>query len=316
LASFGARIKEDGFTGVLESVTRWQNDTHGCSSFKDQVPEDWIALVERGGCSFADKVRAMQQSGAKAVVVGDNVPGNGLLTMFSPTDASDIVISSVFVAQWAYRDLRFQAITKLANPNDLPSSTAIRSDVPGIIQLKRWILRGAVNRMRDVDSKGLIVTLYPNQPPIPLVPMLILIITTPFGIMGLLYAGHVVRRRRYQQSLVANVVSVDALPIRTFQLDTEAASEEVCAICLEEFEQGDELRVLACHHDFHRACIDPWLTQRKRTCPCCKQDAIPSESTPLLAPSNAGVSLQTSEGWTSWIQRLFRRREETIEMNS
>lgn len=43
----------------------------------------WVALVERGGkCGFADKVRNMQASGAKAVIVGDNQRG-GLITMYA-----------------------------------------------------------------------------------------------------------------------------------------------------------------------------------------------------------------------------------------
>ena len=43
----------------------------------------WAALVERGGeCTFAQKVRHMQQSGAQAVIVGDNQK-NGLVTMYA-----------------------------------------------------------------------------------------------------------------------------------------------------------------------------------------------------------------------------------------
>lgn len=43
----------------------------------------WVALVERGGnCSFVAKVRNMQESGAAAVIVGDN-QRNGLITMYA-----------------------------------------------------------------------------------------------------------------------------------------------------------------------------------------------------------------------------------------
>jgi Ring finger domain len=35
---------------------------------------------------------------------------------------------------------------------------------------------------------------------------------------------------------------------------------EFCVICLEEFEDGDRLRVLPCDHSFHDGCISKWLS--------------------------------------------------------
>ena len=40
-------------------------------------------LVRRGECGFANKVRRVQKVGGKAVVVGDNTAGTGLLTMYA-----------------------------------------------------------------------------------------------------------------------------------------------------------------------------------------------------------------------------------------
>jgi hypothetical protein len=35
---------------------------------------------------------------------------------------------------------------------------------------------------------------------------------------------------------------------------------EFCVICLEEFQNGDRLRVLPCDHSFHDGCISKWLS--------------------------------------------------------
>ncbi len=43
-----------------------------------------------------------------------------------------------------------------------------------------------------------------------------------------------------------------------------------CPVCLCEFEDGEEVRLLPhCGHIFHDDCIMPWLTGKKNTCPLC-----------------------------------------------
>lgn len=53
-----------------------------------------------------------------------------------------------------------------------------------------------------------------------------------------------------------------------------ASSSESCPICLTEFEEGDELRILPCdeRHRFHPECIDPFLLNVSRLCPLCRLD--------------------------------------------
>lgn len=46
-----------------------------------------------------------------------------------------------------------------------------------------------------------------------------------------------------------------------------AASQLHCPVCQEDFESGQQLRVLPCGHSFHQHCIDPWLLNVSGSCP-------------------------------------------------
>ncbi|XP_077167551.1 E3 ubiquitin-protein ligase RNF43 [Paroedura picta] len=58
------------------------------------------------------------------------------------------------------------------------------------------------------------------------------------------------------------------------------SSAPVCAICLEEFSEGQELRIITCFHEFHRWCVDPWL-QQHQTCPLCMFNIIDQDPSAL-----------------------------------
>ncbi|KAG8966175.1 hypothetical protein FRC03_012365 [Tulasnella sp. 419] len=71
--------------------------------------ENWIALVQRGNCSFVKKVKAVQSLGAKAVIVGGWKVLDGdrddLVNMYTPDDASDITIPATYVTYASYQRL-------------------------------------------------------------------------------------------------------------------------------------------------------------------------------------------------------------------
>ncbi|VDM67554.1 unnamed protein product [Strongylus vulgaris] len=63
-----------------------------------------------------------------------------------------------------------------------------------------------------------------------------------------------------------------------------ASSQERCSICLDEYAEGTELRVLFCGHEFHPKCVDPWLLSNRR-CPLCQFDVVYKQYPKMEPPS-------------------------------
>lgn len=88
--------------------------------------------------------------------------------------------------------------------------------------------------------------------------------------------------------IVVNAGTEDGRPLPEKETVIKTADEEqppifsnytttctTCSICIEEFENGERIRVLPrCRHGFHYECIKPWLTERQGCCPLCKTSVI------------------------------------------
>ncbi|CAM9239071.1 unnamed protein product [Phaeothamnion confervicola] len=82
-----------------------------------------------------------------------------------------------------------------------------------------------------------------------------------------------------------------------------------CAVCLDDYEEGDVLKVMPCGHAFHAACIDPWLRDKSGRCPMCKAEALSGRQRSAAAATNGGGGLEaiatdlilmTQENWRLW----------------
>jgi len=81
--------------------------------------------------------------------------------------------------------------------------------------------------------------------------------------------------------------------------DLPMLHNETCNVCLDDFEEGEEIKVLRCSHGFHDSCIRNWVID-KGLCPVCKRHVFPDQ--PLLF---VGVGDETTQDQIDEFDRLF-----------
>ncbi|KAK7028847.1 hypothetical protein VNI00_014860 [Paramarasmius palmivorus] len=294
--------------------------------------EPWIALVQRGKCEFVNKVREAQRLGARAVVVGgDNPEISGfpdtLVNMYSPEDSSDVKIAATFIKYSDYMELS----TLIASSNTSHAglrtlSLLITAEysawewpivtfiiillLPSILTFLTLLIhriRAARAAQRERAPEDIVHGLpwrvwtgtgwekhEGNEPP------------------GKVNSAFVDLEQGLSKPDTIDENPEDSSESQNPSTSSPRAEQEgpqpwfetqmECAICLSEFEKGDKVRVLPCHHIFHMEEVDEWLIQRKKLCPVCKADVTqphhdsspphqtedadePTERTPLLGES-------------------------------
>ncbi|KAI8086704.1 uncharacterized protein BX664DRAFT_336567 [Halteromyces radiatus] len=232
-AVFGPRLEQELIGHLSIPIL----SRYGCEPI-DAPSMDWIALVERGKCSFADKVRAMQASQAKAVIIGDP-HFNGWITMYATGNTSDILIPSMYVAQYQFKAL----------------------------ELHSWKGPILVQLIRNEEASWSFTD------------MMIVIVLSPSVMMLVVYFTWKCREYQRHLRDLAPCHVVASLPSRLYRREktpnssptiSDDDADEECAICLEKYLDDDRIRTLPCHHEFHVTCIDTWLITRKKFCPICK----------------------------------------------
>ncbi|KAI5148087.1 hypothetical protein ENBRE01_0101 [Enteropsectra breve] len=78
---------------------------------------------------------------------------------------------------------------------------------------------------------------------------------------------------------------IDKLPVYRYD-QRSIGKHKNCIVCLDDFENDEEIRILGCSHCFHKRCIDTWLISSLK-CPMCRK------SISDLAETRAYESYQT-----------------------
>ena len=86
---------------------------------------------------------------------------------------------------------------------------------------------------------------------------------------------------------------IPSLPVARFQdvqehscVGEDGKSEEICSICLVEFEGEDAVSKLGrCGHIFHFNCIEQWLDRNQFSCPLCRSFLLSQHHVPTMEQS-------------------------------
>ncbi|XP_058148235.1 E3 ubiquitin-protein ligase RNF128 isoform X6 [Dasypus novemcinctus] len=206
----------------------------------------WIALIERGNCTFSEKIQAAGRRNADAVVIY-NVPETGNQTIqMANFGAGDIVAIMI---------------------GNLKGTKILQSIQRGI----------QVTMVIEVGKKH---GPWVNHYSIFFVSVSFFIITAATVGYFIFYSARRLRnaraQSRKQRQLKADAKkAIGRLQLRTLkQGDKEIGPDgDSCAVCIELYKPNDLVRILTCNHIFHKTCVDPWLLEH-RTCPMCKCDIL------------------------------------------
>lgn len=263
----GASLPQMGLYGYIKTA----NPPRACTSisgppFPSNSSFQWFVLIRRFECPINDKIKNAQDAGYNAAVIY--------------TDMEDNISSYSAFSHSAVKEFKKNKLIVVFTESDG-------------IRLKNYQY-----------ETGCYIHIIPEEP------FNILEYIIPFGIATgicvfiflLIMMIKCLRERRRNQRNRLSSQHLKQLPVIKFKKGNH--QYDTCAICLEEYNEGNKLRVLPCSHAYHTKCIDPWLTKNQRTCPICKRKIRlgndssddesddnteePTETTPLLRPLHGG----------------------------
>ncbi|NXQ86608.1 RN128 ligase, partial [Nyctibius grandis] len=230
-----------GLVGIPKSANHQACDAN--TQFTIMIPP-WIALIERGNCSFAEKIKVATRSGAAAVVIY-NILGKGNRTLPMLHLGAESIVAIM-----------------IGNVKGMEILHLIESGMK-------------VSMVIEVGKKH---GSWMDQYSIFFISMAFFIVTAATMSYFIFYSARRLRiaraLSRNQQRLKARAKkAVEKLQLRTLkQGDKETGPDgDSCAVCIEQYKPNEVMRILTCNHFFHKNCIDPWLLEH-RTCPMCKCD--------------------------------------------
>ncbi|XP_044137051.1 E3 ubiquitin-protein ligase RNF130 isoform X3 [Bufo gargarizans] len=238
--------------GIIVTPVNTQGapDRQGCDShIRFPVPPNtkhWVALLQRGNCTFKEKILRAASHNATAVVIYNNNSNEDTVTM-THQGTGDIV--AIMISESTGRE--------------------ILSYVERNISVLMAIAVGSRSPAKNL-SRGSLVFVSISF-------IVLMIISSAWLIFYFIQRIRYTSARDRNQRRLGDAAkkAIGKLTTRTVRKGDKETDPDFdhCAVCIESYKQNDIVRVLPCKHVFHKVCVDPWLSEHC-TCPMCKLNIL------------------------------------------
>ncbi|CAO2602666.1 E3 ubiquitin-protein ligase RNF133 [Lemmus lemmus] len=245
---FGNHSPLERASGAVVLPEGWnQNACNPLTNFSrpDQA-DSWLALIERGGCTFTHKINVAAEKGANGVIIY-NYRGTGN-KVFPMSHQGTYNIVAVMIG-----NLKGMELLHLIQKGVY---------VTIIIEVGRTHMPWLSHYVMSLYFVSFMI-----------VTTATLTYFTFYHIRRLWVAR--IEDRRWKRLTRELKKAFGQLQVRVLKEGDEEVhpNADSCVICFEPYKPNDTVRILTCKHFFHKTCIDPWILAHG-TCPMCKCDIL------------------------------------------
>ncbi|KFO28630.1 RING finger protein 148 isoform X1 [Fukomys damarensis] len=239
---FGNHSPLERVSGALVLPDGWnQNACNPLTNFsRPEHADSWLALIERGGCTFTHKINVAAEKGANGVIIY-NYPGTGNKVFPMSHQGTENIVAVMI------------------------------GNLKGV-ELLHLIQKGVY--VTIIIEVGRIHMPWLSQY------VMFLFTFLSAAVAYILYCAcrsgmHNSSTRRGRRVKADVKKAIGQLQLRVLKEEDKELDpdEDNCVVCLDTYKPQDVIRILTCKHFFHKTCIDPWLLAH-RTCPMCKCDIL------------------------------------------
>ncbi|XP_012687669.1 E3 ubiquitin-protein ligase RNF130 isoform X2 [Clupea harengus] len=220
-----------------------------CQNTRFVVPPrstQWVALLQRGKCTFKEKILKAAAFNASAVLIYNNSSKEDTVTMAHEGTGDTVAVMITESYGKELLSLLERNLTVLVSvtvgsrgpPKNINRGSLVFVSISFIVLMiisSAWLIFYFIQKIRDTNA-----------------------------------------RDRSQRRLGdAAKKAIGKLTTRTVKRGDKETDPDFnhCAVCIEGYQLNDVVRILPCKHVFHKMCVDPWLNEHC-TCPMCKLNIL------------------------------------------